>query len=561
MILNLAVFLLVVQGVDWKFKLTKAQHYLQHLRADTRLSSPIITEPRPTKRPNPETDRASSNSTSDPINWSSPTQNRLSLTKRPGPTPTLRPASSNRSTSWAWKSYMLTLRIPEQLTMSTAHFHQFLNLVNDWNFTGVEPFAYNSEPTLFGLRSLRPNNLPFSKLFNTTMHNSFLSECMKRDHTPEAPFLFETMREFIRHSYRKLVLVHYDGHHQEREIVPKNVYEKMEFNMRKETKLYSDCSSAAQTSGLFDHVEHIFSKEVELEKSTSNSTFPDSLGNHSTLTTFKVVQAFCIKRNIKMSLRDLKSFIFDHIKQDVDFEAQNMYDHGISIVFLTWQGRFTHPLVDSDVKGYINNCRIPFSRPFHSNYVVDLAQKYLESQLSYPGKPYLSVHIRLEKLMYYVLNHKLSLNEYLDCCMKRAKKLISFVRTNFSIEEGNILLNWDYSPYGSKECPIPNCGNVANEHIKKLSIQPSYFKPERFGIARHNVGLFSLVEMHALIGGSALVTVGEGSYQYTIIQSFIEHHRHGDTNLEAVEKLHYGHLCIPPEELHELSKTDDLAQC
>ena len=503
-ILNLAVFLLVVQGVDWKFKLTNVRRRLQ-----------------------------------------------------------IRLPSSNRSTSWAWKSYMLTLRIPEQLTMSTAHFHQFLNLVNDWNFTGVEPFAYNSEATMFGLRSLRPNNVePLSKLYNTTMHNSFLSECMKREQTPEAPFLFETMREFIRHSYRKLVLVHYDGHHQEREIVPKNIYEKMEFNMRKETKLYSDCSSAAQTSGLFNHVEHIFSKEVELEKSTSNSTFPDSLGNHSTLTTFKVVQAFCIKRNIKMSLRDLKSFIFDHIKQDVDFEAQNMYDHGISIVFLTWQGRFTHPLVDSDVKGYINNCRIPFSRPFHSNYVVDLAQKYLESQLSYPGKPFLSVHIRFEKLMIFALNHKLSLNEYLDCCMKRAKKLISFVRTNFSIEEGNILLNWDYSPYGSKEmCPIPNCGNVAYEHLKKLNIQPSYFKPERFGMTSHNVGLISLVEMHALIGGSALVTVGEGSYQYTIIESFIEHHRHGDTNLEAVKRLHYGHLCIPPEELHELSKTDALAQC
>ena len=37
------------------------------------------------------------------------------------------------------KRYMLTLRIREQLTMSSIHFHQFLNLVDDWNFTGVEP--------------------------------------------------------------------------------------------------------------------------------------------------------------------------------------------------------------------------------------------------------------------------------------------------------------------------------------------------------------------------------------------------------------------------------------
>ena len=146
--------------------------------------------------------------------------------------------------------------------------------------------------------------------------------------------------------------------------------------------------------------------------------------------------------------------------------------------------------------------------------------------------------------------------------MMRVNKLIDLVSSNFSIDKGNVLINWDYSPHGSKEwCPIRNYANIANEHLKKLSMQPSYFKPERFGITHHNVGLISLVEMHALNRGSALVTVGEGSYQETIIQSFIEHHRHGDTNLEAVEKLHYGHLCIPPEELHELSKTDDLAQC
>ena len=101
------------------------------------------------------------------------------------------------------KSYMFSLRGPEQLTMSTAHFHQFLNLVNDWGaFTGVEPFAYGT--TMYGLRSIHAGNpegsVPFSKLFNASIHNDYLSICMKRQPDPETgrPLLFETVTEFLR---------------------------------------------------------------------------------------------------------------------------------------------------------------------------------------------------------------------------------------------------------------------------------------------------------------------------------------------------------------------------
>ena len=46
----------------------------------------------------------------------------------------------------------------------------------------------------------------------------------------------------------------------------------------------------------------------------------------------------------------------------------------------------------------------------------------------------------------------------------------------------------------------------------------------KFGVPI-NHGLVSLVEMNALLGGRALVTVGDGSYQTTLIEIFIQHHR------------------------------------
>ena len=66
------------------------------------------------------------------------------------------------------KSYMLSFQYAEQLTMATAHYIQFINLVAGWNLTGVEPYVYTSR--MFGIRYFEPatgNFYKFSLLLNT----------------------------------------------------------------------------------------------------------------------------------------------------------------------------------------------------------------------------------------------------------------------------------------------------------------------------------------------------------------------------------------------------------
>ena len=445
------------------------------------------------------------------------------------------------------KRYMFTLRIPEQLTMSSIHFHQFLNLVNDWNFTGVEPFIYGS--TMYGLRSLHPGDpngsLPFSLLFNATKHNDYLSKCMKRHQDPEAgyPVLFEPMREFLRHSYRQLVLVYFASHENTLTCSTQITFERL---IEHEKDPIVDCSRAAHERRLFNYVEGLLRKEITFEQlfSSSDSTTGQVKILDDNIRNFRAVQAFCVKQDIIISLKDLKRFVLNQIKEE--------NGHNFSIIFISWQGRFTHPFVSTDVKNYINKCRLPFSQPLHSDFVMNAARLYVES-LGFRGAPYLSVHVRFEKLYIYAKRMGKSVDTFLDCCMRRLNSLLSAVTGKFNNSKNNILLNWDYSPYGSLECPIWWCGHVTNKHLKKIKATPSYFEPKKFGIPV-NHGLISLVEMNALFGGKALVTVGEGSYQTTIIESFIEHH-HDPSNPEASdsEKLHYGHLCIPEENLHDLS--------
>lgn len=451
------------------------------------------------------------------------------------------------------KGYMFPLRIPEQLTMSTAHFHQFLNLVNDWNFTGVEPFAYGS--TLFGLRSIpyswllwpwNPRDfMLFSEMFDVSAHNRYMSECLKRAPDPETgyPVLFEPLGEFLLRSYRKIVLVYFAAHGESP--LPTNIRTNVEKEINTVRDVFTDCSVASKKHGMFNHVEHLLSEEVNLERLYPSSTDANHISLPYYLPRFEVVQAFCVKQSIKISLRDLRDFILSRIHRADDTESSSPQ---VSIIFVSWQGRFTHPLVESDVKDYINTCRIPFSSPFHNNFVKNTAERYRQSQLRSPRDPYLSVHVRFEKLFYYAAQQKKEMDEYLNCCMRRLNSLLSLLTIKFNISEGNILLNWDYSPYGSKTCPRWDCTGLANRHLKTVTVKPSYFEPAKFKAPSHNA-MISLVEMHALYGGKALVTVGEGSYQHTIVRTFVSQHR----DPKNPEELHYGHLCIPQEDLHGLS--------
>ena len=290
------------------------------------------------------------------------------------------------------------------------------------------------------------------------------------------------------------------------------------------------------------HVEGLLTRELKIEQLFPSSIRPAKTLTHSGLESFKAVQAFCVKKNILLSLKDLKRHVLNHIRKSERNE--------VSIVFISWQGRFTHPFVDSDVKNYINKCCLPFSQPLHSDFVMNTAKLYVDS-LGFRGAPYLSVHVRFEKLYLYVTHLGKSVDAYLDCCVRRLNSLLSAVTSNLNISKSNVLLHWDYSPYGSLSgCSIWWCGHVTNTCLKRIKAIPSYFEPMKFGVPI-NHGLISLVEMDALLGGKVLVTVGDGSYQTTLIETFIQHHR-DRSNPEASKMLHYGHLCVPPENIHDL---------
>lgn len=423
--------------------------------------------------------------------------------------------------------------------MCTIHFHQFLNIVNDWNLTGVEPFVYNSD--MFGLRSLVPYAsvaYAFGRLFNSSQHNDYLSNCMNRSQDLEygRPMLFEPMVEFLKRSYRNLVVIHFMWYWN----TLKNRHWRvpMEESLKNNSDTFIDCTAEARQHGLAEEVENAMKDEIRIERIQFPHSLPHQVAN------FEVAHTFCIKKRVKISLQDLKQYVLGHT---------NNAD-GMSIVFLHWQGRFTQPLVPTDVSNYINNCRIPLSKPFHNDKVLKTSASFINS-LGLKGMPYLSVHIRFEKVYMYAQSKHYPLEKYMSCCMRRLNHLLGRLREKFNLPRNRTLLIWDYSPYGSHTCPLKNCKKETAVFVKMINATATHFDPKAFNIPLHP-GLISLIESQSLYGGQVLVTVGLGSYQATIVETFIEHHRDPNDPLKA-EELHYGHLCIPPEELHGMELPKD----
>ena len=72
------------------------------------------------------------------------------------------------------RPYMLALHTAEQLTSSISYFIEFLNMVQQWNLTGVEPVVHKSR--IFALRSMHPDDIDISIHYHQLLNQGAHSE-------------------------------------------------------------------------------------------------------------------------------------------------------------------------------------------------------------------------------------------------------------------------------------------------------------------------------------------------------------------------------------------------
>ena len=193
----------------------------------------------------------------------------------------------------------------------------------------------------------------------------------------------------------------------------------------------------------------------------------------------------------------------------------------------------------------MNKCRPLPSQIKYSNKVLDTAHQFIHS-LGLRKSSYISVHIRFAKLFF---RHKTDSDNFYECCMKKVNVLVGMVQQKSGITSDGVLLIQDYGTYGTDACRFNGlylahhlCVEKSTKLISQLNMTLAKFDPVKFD-APINSGFASLVEAASLFGGRLLITVGEGSYQHSLINRFIEQH-HDPGNPEAASKLHYHLQCM-----------------
>lgn len=440
------------------------------------------------------------------------------------------------------RTYMLALHTAEQLTMSTSHFIEFLNIVYDWNFTGVEPFVYNSR--MFALRSMHSNDVNgsvyYHQLLNTSFMREKMSKCLRRYNSAgqikRSSDLFVSVKEFLTQSVRKVVLVYFAKH---MHVMRNHIHAIADKKLRNNTNnSIIDCTQLFDEIGLSEEVEVLLNQELLIEGQYSDN--------------FTVIQAFCIMPLAKISLFEMKKYILKHIYH---------FESDASIVFISWQGKFTRPF--TDVKS-IHRCTLPADKIPPSVDVVSATNQFL-SFLGLKSSSYIAVHVRFEKLFEYVYKNHENSTQFLKCCMLKLDATLKKLKVAYNYTTHSILLLHDYGSHGSDSCHYENRWQKRTVCVNQSQVLLSYvneteaveFNPGMFE-GPQNSGFVSRVEGYSLSGGQTLIVVGGGSYQTSIVNQF--HHRQGKFTRGLHNNAKHYRLCTADENLNGL-KVNEIDEC
>ena len=445
--------------------------------------------------------------------------------------------------------HMMALHIAEQLTMSTTHFVEFINLAHQWNLTGVEPVVYKSR--MYALRSMHPGDINgsvyYHQILNTALMRDRLSECLRQYHGDVSRVntsqLFVPLSVFLRQSVRKVVLVYFSKH---MNVLGKEVQTAADVALNRAThKPIAECTDILRESGVSDNVEELLNQELLIEGANAIN--------------FTVDQGFCILPKFKLSLLKIREYFLNHIYHD----RFNMIN--VSIVFISWQGKYTRPFTDIDS---VHRCRLSANRITPSLQVISTSDQFLKS-LGLQKQLYIAIHIRFEKLFEFAYDHHSHPRTFLRCCMLKLNAVLKQVKehNNLTSEESTLLLH-DYGHYGTDVCRYGNrdiCVKHATHLLSLLqneSIKVEEFDPVKFG-APQSSGFVSRVEGLSLLSSRVLVAVGGGSYQGAVIKQFLERRKHdafktrSNSKPDRYKEALYYRLCAANERLYGV----DFADC
>ena len=438
-------------------------------------------------------------------------------------------------------SYMLALGYSEQLSAGISSVLQLSALAMDFEANLVEPTVVTSH--LFGIEGVYPTyyrppernrTVKLFGMFNQSKINHVLHAYM------DTIVNMVTFDEFLINAPRNISIFHFNSNNLAKTnrlfTFPKNeVADLLAIFKRDPKMLMVDCLANTEYSGI-----RSLSKMVEKALNLKARGMPND--------TFRVAEGFCLNH--------------DHIYKSHELIRKIPIPR--TIIFSNWGGCGLKDCAygskdlerEKEAMAAVPHIRHSVltqkALEFHSKSLLHherihiVAKDYLK-YLGFTPQDFISVHIRLERIVRYMLESKTSgtYKKCRDSALETVNKILhgsdtdSYDRHYQTSQKVLVMSDNPGSKYGTDTCSGRKC-NL--EEVNKLfnffkeSFSFQSFDPRVRGEVQ-NAGFVSLVEMHMLSMSKKLVLVGYGGFQAMLKDLFLSL---GHTESDVYHVCNYG---------------------
>ena len=405
-------------------------------------------------------------------------------------------------------SYLLVLYYFEQMNNALKNLLHLGPIAMNLDLEIVEPFVVHSR--LYGLPDMLPPGEVTGSFYS--LRTLFNIDSINQSLNTYANASLASFRDFVLYAPRDIVVVYFI--HKER-YRPRNFH--LSYHYSRILKLVSEAETP-----LID-----CSNEIARDEQLYSGLL-DALLNITTkyrVTNFRIMKFVCVAGE-----RDTTT---DQLKEQLGPEKK-------TVIIPEWRGcgyricnfnmRHKHqshhrPKLLYKLKGEKDS---PLNLSYvSSDLVMETASLFIKN-LNLAKKPYISVYMRMEKLL--KKNGTIHISKsYLKCCTSTLQKVLAGVKKRYKLS--NVLLTTDLGRYGSDACP-GDCQLVGTHILKDVEkrnkIKVFGYDPNKTPQKIDNGGFAAMVEMEMLAGGKKVITVGAGMFKEQVTRLHEKRYAHSN---------------------------------
>ena len=397
-------------------------------------------------------------------------------------------------------SYLLVLYYFEQMNNALNHLLHLGPIAMNLDLKIVEPFVVHSR--LYGLPDMLPHGEVAGSFYS--LRTLFNIDSINQSLNTYANASLASFRDFVLYAPRDVVVVYFI--HKEG---PRPRTFRLSYRYLRMLKLVSEAENP-----IIDCTNEIFYEEQiygGLLGKLLNVTIKYGAVN------FRITKFICVAGERDATTDQLKeqlgpgkkTVIFPEWRgcgyKHCNLEMRHQYvTHFRPKLLYTLKGEKHSPLNFSYV---------------YSDLVMETANIFIKN-LNLAKKPYISVYMRIEKLL--KTNNTFRIDKsYLRCCTSTLQKVLASVKRRYKMSD--VLLITDLGKYGSDACP-GDCQLVGTHILKDVEemnkIKVFDYDPNKTPLKIDNGGFAAMVEMEMLARARRLITIGLGQFKEQLIQLY-----------------------------------------